>query len=196
MTPRPDFARGLMRLAVACQRALDDAVLEVYADALAHQTTAAEWESFTRAAVASGRFRFFPTVAELVDALHEHQGGRPLEVEVGEAYDRVLAAGTYTPNGGTSWTYRGVLASCGRAAAEGFLAAGGTYAFETSWDEVKRRERFTRAYVATVRSEPAARLLPARTGPKALPPGDRESTQEEARDILRRLSGMAREGAA
>jgi hypothetical protein len=193
---RREFAKGLTRVCVACNRALDDLVVEVYAEALGHQATAEEWDSFTREAVASGRFRFFPTVAELVDALHEHQGARPLEVEAGEAYERVLAAGCYTPNGGTTWTYRGVLASCGRAAAEGFLAAGGNSAFVTAWDEPKRRAAFGRAYVATVRAEPAARLLPAGTGPKALPSAEREPTREEARDILRRLSGMAREGAA
>ena len=188
---RSDFVKGLTRVAVACRMTLDDATVEVYADALMHQSTAEEWDTFTRAAVASGRFRFFPTVAELVDALNEHRGGRPLEVEAGLAYERTLAAGTYTPQGGRTWTFRGVVSCCGEAAAEAFMAAGGHSAFATTWDEAKRRERFGRAYVAAVRAEPSARLLPDPSDERALPTGEHEPTLEEARDILRKIDAKA-----
>lgn len=188
---RAEFTKGVMRLAVACQRAADDAVLEVYYDALARQATAEEWETFCRATVASGRFRFFPTVAELVDALHEHRGGRPLDAEAGEAYERVLSSGNYTPNGGTSWDHRTVRRECGRAAAEAFLAAGGPRAFVTTWDEAKTRERFLRAYITAIRSDPGARLLPMEAERRALPAAD-GPTEGEARALLRRVADLAR----
>jgi len=183
---RAEFARGLVRIAVGCRLTLDDATAEVYAEALADQTTADEWEAFTRAAVASGRWRFFPTLAEVLDVLREHRGERPPEAEAAEAYERVLAAGEYTPGGGTTWTFRRIAETCGRAAADAFLAAGGDAAFRTTWDEPKRRERFVREYATAVRCDPATRLLTA--SPRlALAAGDEraEPSRDEAQALLR-----------
>jgi hypothetical protein len=187
-----------MRLAVATRaQDVNRGTVEVYFDALAPRADDGEWRRFTVAAVASGRFRFFPTVAELLDALHEHRGERLPEAEAVEAYERVLGAGTYTPQGGTTWNYRAVRESCGVAAAEAFLAAGGDGAFRSNWDEAKRRAAFVRAYAAAVRDDASKRLLP--TGPmRALAAGDdhHEPTRAEAGSILRLVGERARAGGA
>jgi hypothetical protein len=191
MIDRKTFTEGLSRIGIATRQPADAETLAVYHDALEHQADAAAWETFTRAAVASGRFRFFPTVAELVDALHEHQGGGSLEIEAGFAYERVLAAGRYTPSGGATWSYRDVLADVGKAAAGAFMAAGGHSAFVVASDQARRRERFIRAYLSAVRSDPSSRLLPpAEVEPRALPAPAPPSIQE-ARTVLRRLADLA-----
>lgn len=192
MIERAVFAEGLSRIGVATRVEVSEAMFNVYHDAIGPQTTADEWRHFTRAAVASGRWRFFPTVAELLDGLREHRGERLPEVEASDAYERVLTSGVYTPQGGTSWTYRGVKEACGVATAEAFVAAGGDSAFRSTWDEAKRRERFVRAYASATRNDPATRLLPA--GPRlALTAGDerREPTRGEAGALLRRIAGKA-----
>jgi hypothetical protein len=163
-----------MRLAVAARaQDVNRGTVEVYFDALCPQTTAEEWGCFTRDAVASGRFRFFPTVAEILEALREYRGERLPEAEAIEAYEHVLSAGTYTPNGGTSWNYRAVREACGDAAAEAFLASGGDLAFRANWDESKRRQRFVSAYAATARSASRTRLLGSTQSARALPASSR-----------------------
>jgi hypothetical protein len=190
---RETFAEGIMRLAVAARaQDVNRGTVAVYFDALGPQTTADEWRALTLAAVASGRFRYFPTVRELLDALREHRGERAPEVEATDAYERVLGCGTYTAEGGTSWTFRAVKEACGVAAAEAFLAAGGDSAFRTTWDEAKRRERFTRAYAEAVRCDASTRLLPA--GPtRALASGEErgDPSREDAGRLLRFISERA-----
>ena len=186
MIGRPEFVRGLVRVATAFGRTLDDTTVEVYAEALAGQATAQEWESFTRAAVAGGRWRFFPVVTEMLDGLRAFRGERSPEVEAAEAYERVLASGTYTEEGGTTWSFRGVKELCGVATAEAFLAAGGDSAFRSRWDEARRRERFINKYAELVRCNPRTRLL--ETAPSlSLTLGDegRSLGQAEAACLLR-----------
>jgi len=188
------FAEGLTRIGLSLRQTVDAATQRVYFDSLGPQTDADEWLVFTRWCVDTDRFpTYFPKLSELRDALNEHRGGRPLSVEAGEAYERVLAAGVYSPQGGTTWTYRGVLSSCGRGAADGFLAAGGSAAFETTWDEGERRKAFLREYIAAARAEPGARLLPAASEQRALPPAEAEPTMEEANTILRRIADQAQQ---
>lgn len=194
MIDRATFTEGLMRLAVATRaQDVNGGTVAVYFDALAPQATPEAWRAFTLAAVAAGRFKFFPTVAELLDALREHRGERLPEAEAVEAYERVLGCGIYTPQGGTSWSFRAVREACGPAAAEAFLAAGGDNGFRSTWDEAKRRAAFVRAYAQAVRADAGARLLPA--GPsRALAAGDerREPTRAEAGRLLKVVAERAR----
>jgi hypothetical protein len=190
-----EFGRGLARIVKACRQEVDDVTLEVYTEALCYDTEPAEWDAFTLHVVRSGRFSWFPKVAELIDALREFRGERPLYLEAAEAYARVMDAGQYTAEGGTSWNYRTVAERCGRAAAEAFLAAGGPTAFATTWDEARRRERFLAAYQQAAREVPASRLLPAGPEAKALPPApDAPISDTEAKGFLEQLRAHLPEG--
>lgn len=194
MTPL-DMAKGLTRIGTATSHEVSELEFEFYGEALIAQTDAAEWEGFTRAAVASGRWRWWPTVAEVLDALREYRGDQPLAAEATVAYERVVEAGTYCPEGGTRWEARRIREQCGEAALEAFLAAGGHAAFSTGWDESERRKAFLRAYQAAVRAEPSMRLLPAGSLPKLLPaPADYQPPtvdRTSAREVLAKLDAMA-----
>lgn len=193
MIDRATFAEGLSRLAIATQaQDVNEATLNVYFDALGQRTSAEEWRRFSLAVVASGRFRFLPTVAEILDALREGRGERPLEVEAIETYERVIASGQYTPAGGTFWEFRRVRETCGEAAAQSFLAAGGNAAFRTDWDEPKRRSEFVRVYVKTVRSDPATRLLATSRRPALAVGAEPEAPgRAEAGSLLRLIHEKA-----
>lgn len=180
------FVAGLTRIGIAVRQPADSATMAVYHDALSDQTTAEEFEAFSRWSVRACDWSWFPKLRELTDALRKFRGAPPLEAEAAEAYERVLASGVYTPQGGTSWSFRGVLESCGRAAAEAFLVAGGPSAFVTSWKETERREKFTHAYAEAVREEPEDKLLPAGAPMRALPPAPMPSDRE-AGEILREI---------
>jgi hypothetical protein len=188
---KTEFAVGLGRIAIAVRQTLDAETVDVYHEALCDETETAAWEEFTRWAVKAGRFEWFPKLRELRSVYHEHLGGRPLLVECTEAYERVLEAGIYTAEGGTTWDYRSISEKCGHAAADAFLAAGGNAAFSNTFRESDRRERFTAAYAEAVRDEPHTRLLPARTDPKALPPAEEPPTREEAAAVVERLRDLA-----
>ena len=183
------FQRALSRISAGCRQELDDLTLEVYTEALCYQTTADEWERFTREAVASGRFSWFPKVVELLDALREFRGLPNLDAEAVAAYERVLDAGVYSAEG-TSWQFRAVVDSCGKAAAEAFLEAGGHNAF--AWggrDEPKRRERFVSAYRAAAREDESARLLPP-APVKGLLAEPGSGAFASAHEILERVAGI------
>lgn len=183
------FVAGLASIGIACRQAPTVADHEAYYIGLGRELESDEWARFTEWALRPCRWTMFPKLREIQDSLREFRGERPLLVEATDAYERVLASGTYSPEGGTSWTFRAVKESCGDAAAEAFLAAGGHSAFATTWDESKRRERFANAYAEAVREEPAAALLPA--GPvKALPSGEAEPSKIEAAGVIQKLSGM------
>lgn len=190
MTPE-EFANGMDRIGIATRQPADAATKLVYYDSLRYQVDAQEWDRFTQYAVDTDRFPVhFPKLAEIRDALRDFRGQRPLIVEASEAYERVLAAGVYTPEGGTTWNYRSIREKCGDAAAEAFLAAGGNSAFATTWNEDKRRERFVAMYAEAVRDEPTAALLPP-ASVKALPPAEAPPTREEATSVIRKLQDLA-----
>jgi len=189
------FAAGLTRLGASCRQEVDDLTLEVYTEALCDQTTPEEWEAFTKAAVRGGRFTWFPKVAELLDALREFRGLPNLDAEAVAAYERVLAAGQYSAEGGTSWEFRAVLRACGKAAAEAFLEAGGHNAFANTYRESDRRERFIAAYRIAAREDDSARLLAP--GAVRLIEGAVESSgfmPDEAAALLEKVAGLADEG--
>ena len=189
------FAAGLTRLAASCRQEVDDLTLETYTEALCDQTTPEEWEAFTLTSIRVGRFTWFPKVVELLDALREFRGLPSLDAEAVTAYERVLAAGSYTPEGGTSWEFRAVVAQCGRAAAEAFLEAGGHNAFASTFRESDRRERFVAAYVLVARQDETCRLLPPQPL-SGLIAGDLASELSAAFDraaaaeVLERVSGI------
>lgn len=172
MIEMKDFLPGLLRLAVASRQPVEDAAFEVYREALGLDVTADEWEDFTLNCVRYDRFpTWFPKVSEIRDALREWRGEPRLELEAMNAYERVLEAGSYSPEGGTRWSYRGVREKCGLAAAEAFLAAGSHSAFSTTWNEAQRRKAFAQEYVLAARGNPAGRLLPAGEEQKQLEAG-------------------------
>lgn len=181
------FVEGLTKIGVALKQPYGAASLTVYHDVIGPHTDGEEWPRFVAWALASQRWpTLSPNVPALQEALREFRGQRPMLSEATEAYERVIAAGVYTPEGGTTWNYRAIREACGDAAAEAFLAAGGNSAFATTWNEDKRRERFVAMYAEAVREEPAAALLPA-APVKALPPVEDEPTREEAAEVLRKL---------
>jgi hypothetical protein len=187
---KTEFSLGLGRIAVAVRQALDAETVDVYHVVLGGQTDLAEWAQFTEWALRGGRFEWFPKLRELQDALREFRGDRPLLVEATEAYERVLGAGNYTPEGGTTWGYRSIKERCGQAAADAFLAAGGNSAFGSSWEESKRRTRFVEAYSQAVHEVPASKLLPAAPS-SALPPAEVLPTREEAASVVEKLRDLA-----
>lgn len=187
------FTEGLAKIGVAMLQPYDAVALAAFHDVLGSQTDADEWPRFVAWALAVGRWSTYrPKVPDIQEALRKFRGQRPLLVEATDAYERVLASGTYTPEGGTSWDYRSIREACGEGAALAFLAAGGNAGFSTTWDEAKRRERFAAAYAEAVREEPTAGLLPPGDAPKLLPSGgEAPPTREEAGTVIRRLRDLA-----
>ncbi len=156
-----DFNEGLTRLATASRQTLGEATFEVYFEALGHETNADEWKAFTVRCVQTDRFEWFPRVPDLREALREFRGAPRLLPEAVAAYERVLSSGEYNPESGTTWSFRRVRDTCGRAAAEAFIEAGGHSAFATTWNESERREKFLEAYQLAARQDPTTRELPA-----------------------------------
>jgi hypothetical protein len=185
-----DFAAGMAAIGIAVRQEADPATLAVYHDVLATRTDPDEWRAFVRWGLESSRWTWFPKLAELQDALREFRGDPPMLAEATEAYERVLKAGTYCPEGGTTWEYRSIREKVGEAAAEAFLAAGGNSAFANTWDESKRRERFVAAYGEAVRESPETKLLPP-VSYRALPPAESPPTREEAVSVVEKLRDLA-----
>lgn len=189
------FATTLSKLAAACRQELDDLTLEVYTEAVCPLVDPAEWDEFVLAAIRTGRFTWFPKVAELVDALREFRGAAPLDAEAVQAYERVIASSTYLPEAGARWVYRDVVERCGKAAAEAFLAAGGDEAFRSEYRSQERRAAFLAAYQRAAREQPETRLLPAPTAVPQLPAGTPELSAGEAKPLLDRVREKAGETA-
>jgi hypothetical protein len=192
------FSIGLSRIAVAVRETIDAPTFAVYHEAIGTKTTPEQWARFTMSYVQGpatspdGRARF-PTLVELLDALRQFQGEKPIEVEADEAYKRVFAAANYTANGGSSWNYRDVLTRCGQAAADAFAAAGGDEAFATTWAADKRRERFFQAYQREVRRDGSTRLLREANPPLRLIAGEAPS-KDEAAKLLRFVEQKTKQG--
>lgn len=185
---------GLSQLAAALQRPQEGTTLALYAERLAARVDAREWASAVAEWTLVAPWRHFPALPELFAAYQARvdaaEGRRPAEVEAVDAYTRVLQAGTYSPEGGTAWTYRGVVESCGKAAAEAWLAAGAHEAFATSWNADERRRTFLAAYLEAAREQPETRLLPWNPAGE-LPAAAEPATalpREQAAELLKRLA--------
>jgi hypothetical protein len=186
---RLTFTGGLAIMALQLNKPAEQALLDAYHLGLASETDSQEWGAFFPVAVKRFGWKFLPTVPELLDALREFRGQPSLDAEAVAAYERVIEAGVYNAEGGTSWSFRSVLDGCGKAAAEAFLEAGGHNAFASTFRESDRRERFIAAYREVSRCDESARLLPP--GPvKALPPAEEPFRREEAAAILEKVSGL------
>ncbi len=193
-----DFVRGLGMVALKLNQPLADPTAIAYHEDFEQETDPPEWEAFTRVAARRFGWRFLPSVPELLDALREFRGAPPIDQEAAQAYEAVIAAGVYAPEGGTTWSYRAVTERCGKAAADAFLAAGGHHAFASSWDEAKRRERFLAAYRTEARALPASRLIEGGKEPKLIEAevtssaaaGEPALTAEQARAAMRKLDAM------
>lgn len=195
MIEQAEFGAGLGVIALQLNKPITSPVIKAYYAAFEGGTDPDEWAAFARVAALRFGWQFLPTVPQLHDALEEFRGSAPLQREATEAYEQVLAAGEYAAEAGTVWTYRRVLKVCGRAAADAFLAAGGHYAFSTTWDEAKRRERFLAEYAVVARQVPSERLLSAGAAP-ALPsgvdiPGNPRMTEDEAAKVMERVRATA-----
>lgn len=182
-----EFGAGLGIIAVQVRHPLDTQTIDAYHMALGLQTDPQEWRAFCGRAAALRGWRFFPGVVEIQDALRAYRGDVPLAAEAVAAYERVMSAGIYAPEGGRTWNYRAVRESCGAAAAEAWLASGGSRAWESTYHEHDRRETFVAAYQAAVRDDSSAKLLPPATAepPKALPPAP--PTESEAAELVGRI---------
>jgi hypothetical protein len=188
MVDRVTFSKGLSLIAEQIGHPATKERIDALYMGLADETDNQEWALFSAKAQARCRWTAIPRVDQILDALSMFRGQRPVDVEAAEAYERVIASGIYRPEGGTTWNYRHLVETCGRAAAEAFFAAGGQHAFATSWDESRRRERFLAAYQLAARQEPGARLLPPGDAPKQLEPGaDPQITAVEAKGFLEKL---------
>jgi hypothetical protein len=188
------FSAGLRVIGEQLQKPVSASTQAAYFAALAEETNADEWARFVLAAPKRYGWEFLPTVPKLLDALRSFRGERPVDIEAAEAYERVMASGTYKPEGGTTWNYRTVAEKCGRAAAEAFLAAGGPEAFRVTneqWNHDKRRNAFVAAYQQAAREEPSARLLPPVDAPKQIE-GDKDPriTPTEAKGFLEKLQEL------
>lgn len=188
------FTVGLTRIAIATGKDLGEATVSVYREAIAPKTKQREWTLFCQQVVSAGRWRWFPTVREILDALAEYRGQPSLDAEAVAAYERVLRSGNYHPEGGTTWDVRTITQTCGGAAAEAFLSAGGHNAFATEYREDERRRKFVDAYQRAARAEPGHRLLPAPAPQRFLPAAGATDfepiSRGDAADILAKLAGM------
>jgi hypothetical protein len=183
-----EFSKGIGTIAVQVRHPLSPQESDAFFLAFEHETDAPEWSAFCATAAIRHGWRFLPGVVELLDALRLFRGETPLHVEAVEAYERVVASGEPSTQGGTNWSWRAVARSCGPAAARAFLAAGGHNAFATSWNEGKRREFFVLSYVQEARAEPSSRLLPAGPTMLALPASpDSPIGEQEAAALVERV---------
>lgn len=178
------FASGMASLGLAFGVEADVAVNELWHMATRHLSDA-EWDAAVIRTVQSVTTTYgkFPAPGLLLAHAQPELPG-----EAATAYDRVLASGVYTAEGGTTWSYRSIAAACGRAAAEAFLAAGGDSAFRSTFRESDRRERFLAAYQQAAREAPSSRLLPA-AEPERPQIAAPEITASEAVSVLHRITG-------
>lgn len=149
------FVAGLAALAVNCRVELTDPQTELYRSMLDDLSDA----DFARAVAACLRTsRWFPTIAELREKVSPYESP---QAAAGVDFDRVRKAGRYTPVG-YRWSYRDVSEQVGPIAAEAYVAAGGSSAFEQEQGETALtflRKRFTEAYVVAFEAQRSGRTI-------------------------------------
>ena len=158
-----EMAAGLAALGAAYNREIAPQVAKVYHGVLGAKLTAEQWERAVRRALECESF--FPPPAVLLRYGQAEGAPQARAVEVYEALLREYECGRHLGP-------RDVMERFGAAAMEGFLAAGGTRAFE--WCEPDgqpfRRKAFVEGWLETTEQDPA-KALPAGEF-KALPPGN------------------------
>lgn len=171
MTPR-DFADGLELLGNAHRATLGPGHFEAYGLAiLPHVSDAKEWRAFVVWALGRGRWRYFPTAMEVVDALSEFRGQGDPTADAVAMYERVMGSGRYSPETGVVWDVGQIRSELGLIAAEAFVAAGGHMAFASTYRSDDRRRRFIEVYAQRVREGRHAAALPAGQAAKQLSGG-------------------------
>lgn len=178
------FAEGMAALGVNSRVEVTEAQRELYWTMLADLTD----EQFQRAVLLTlQRSRWFPTIAELREAVTPHIDHA---AEAVLAFDRVCKLGVHSPVG-THWSIRRVAEIEGPVAAEAFAAAGASSAFEREQGERDLpylRKRFVDSYVAAAEAQAKGRELQSAHAPK-LPRGSR--VQELIAQTAARLSPPA-----
>jgi hypothetical protein len=192
---RTTCTRGLQLIADQIGQELTEQKFNAYYLGLANESDPREWAAFCCVAAKENRWRFLPSVPELIDALRVYRGGASadeLEDEAATAYARVTACAEYSPEVGAVWTYRAVAERCGKAAADAFVIAGGHEAFATNWESSKRREKFLNAYRRHARDVPASRLLPECAAALAALPAapDAPVTRTEAEEAIAKIRAI------
>jgi hypothetical protein len=171
------FKAGMERLGAAFNRPLTDELLTVFAGVLAPRLSTEQWATaVTRALEAES---FFPPPAVL---LRYGADDRGLAAAAGDAYTKIVRC--YEQ--GQELGYRQVEERFGHAAAEGFIAAGGSRRF--AWcepeDEPFRLKDFRAAYVEQAEVDPISALPPGEPV-KALP------DKAEAKGFVSAIAALA-----
>jgi hypothetical protein len=190
MISRRAMAEGMALLASAFGEEVDAARMEAYRVVLSPLLEDEAWLRAVRLACA--REHYFPRPARLREYAQAGDVDR-LRIEVARAYQAVLDCGTYTPNG-TVWLFRTIEQRLGPAAAEAFVAAGGSGAFAmcSPSDEPFRLKRFVEAYTLAAQ-QGVERLLPGSRQRSALGPG-RIETEVLTRLATQNEAGSCRSG--
>lgn len=145
------FKAGMDKLGVAFNRALTKELLDLFGGVISPRLSTEQWLHAVKRAIESEQF--FPSPAVL---LRYGAGDRGLSAAAGEAY--VCIVGEFEQ--GHRLGYRDVREKYGQAAADAFLAAGGTRRFE--WcepsDEPFRLRDFRDAFVERAEVDPISAL--------------------------------------
>lgn len=166
MHDRDAFAAAMGSLAVNSRLELSEEQLALFWAMLGDLSD----EDFARAVHTwINTSRYFPTIAELRQTITPYTNPH---AEGTLAFDKVCDLGDYTPEG-YRWRVTKIANVVGPVAAEAFLAAGGTRAFEQEQGEKNLtwlRKRFVEAYVAAFEAQRAGRQLAA-AGQTRIPSG-------------------------
>lgn len=154
------FAEGMGKLGAAFNRPLTEAMLTVFGGVLSPRLSTEQWAHAVTRAIESESY--FPPPAVL---LRYGAGDRGLAAAAGDAYQAIVDLFER----GKHLGWRDVRERFGHAAAEAFIAAGGSKAFE--WCEPTnlpfRLRDFKQAFVEQAEVDPIGALPPG-TEPKKL----------------------------
>ncbi|MBA2412264.1 MAG: hypothetical protein H0V63_05495 [Burkholderiaceae bacterium] len=161
MNDRSAFSEAMAALGVNFRVEVSDAQRDLYWTVLADMPDVTFQVAVRRALKAC---RFFPTIAELCEQV------TPTVIPAAEAavaFEQVVKAGRYNPTIGTCWGVERVREQVGDVAAEAFVAAGASPAFESEQDTRSLpflRKRFIEAYVLAATALRSGRPLALATG--------------------------------
>ena len=168
MHDRAAFSDGMAALGVNARLEVSEAQRDLYWAMLADLSD----DAFQRAVLLTlQQTRFFPTIAELRQAVTPHVD---YKAEAVLAFDRVCKLGVHSAVG-THWSIRRVAEIEGAVAAEAFAAAGASSAFEREQGERDLpylRKRFVDSYALAAEAQAKGRELAVAHQPK-LPRGKR-----------------------
>jgi hypothetical protein len=174
------FEDGMRKLGRVFAREMSKGVLDAFAEVLAPRLSTEQWRKAVARAIEAETF--FPPPAVL---LRYGADDRGLAAAAGDAYTKIVRC--YEQ--GQELGYRQVEERFGHAAAEGFIAAGGSRRF--AWcepeDEPFRLKDFRAAYVEQAEVDPISALPPGEPV-KALP------DKTEAKGFVSAIAALASAG--